>query len=79
MSISELSNIGIWIGIIGGFLVFVISVIAYFIMKKDVASGKYEEHKQQALSNTDISIKKAVEHLKIVNTWKDSVRHDEEI
>ena len=49
-------------------------VVAYFSYKnakKGLKQGEYKKYTQGKLTNTDVSISKAVEHLRIVNSSKE--------
>ena len=49
-------------------------VVAYFFKKKKkkgLKQGEYKKYTQGKLTNTDVSISKAVEHLRIVNSSKE--------
>lgn len=76
-AITNLSYIGLAVAIIGIVVVIMISAAYYIKIKKAYLNGEFKEYTQTYLSNTDVSIGSAVEHLKIVNSSMEVDQKDE--
>ena len=76
MDNSLLSIIGMFISIIGVIVALITGILSYKNIKKADSNGEFKDYLQRPLTNSDNSIKDAVQYLKIVNSSREVDSND---